>query len=309
MPARPGKKLLDTNISAKSRSQRYHSKGLWAIKAKNGGKWPAAKPKAEAKSATTVVVKETKKSGKRTVVRPRLARSIDAQSESTRSTRQRGTPRFRASIVPGRVAIVLAGDYEGRRVVVLKKLQSGLVVVVGMCSLVYCKLLILFDRLILIILGPTSLSQVPLRRISPAYLIATSLKVDLAAANVTKILEDNKAHINDGLFERESRKVKSNPPTAEQRKARAEKRAADAEGGVRKQSVVLKTPRTSNAQPLKLQHNREKKVSEKQTQKLQIQKALNYALVKEVKKTPFLKDYFRGRFELSKGQYPHNLKF
>jgi len=287
MPSRVGKKLLDTSISAKSRSQRYHSKGLWAIKAKNGGKWPAAKPKAEAKSATTVVVKETKKSGKRTVVRPRLARSIDAQSESTRSTRQRGTPRFRASIVPGRVAIVLAGDYEGRRVVVLKKLQSGLVVVVG----------------------PTSLSQVPLRRISPAYLIATSLKVDLAAANVTKILEDNKAHINDGLFERESRKVKSNPPTAEQRKARAEKRAADAEGGVRKQSVVLKTPRTSNAQPLKLQHNREKKVSEKQTQKLQIQKALNYALVKEVKKTPFLKDYFRGRFELSKGQYPHNLKF
>jgi large subunit ribosomal protein L6e len=292
MPSRivPGKKLLCKGISAKSRSERYHSRGLWAIKAKNGGKWPAPKPKAEVKSARTVVVKDTKNSGKRTVIRPRVARKFDGQTVRVRThSKQKGVPKFRASIVPGRVCIVLAGQYEGRRVVILKKLPSGLVIVIG----------------------PTSLNQVPLRRISPAYLIATSVKVDLVAATATKILEDNKDHINDTLFEKESRRVKRSQPTAEQRKARAEKRTEAAEGGARKQKVLLKTPRTNNSLPAKLRRTskREDKVSERQVQKLKIQRALDYVLVKEVKKTPFLKDYFRGRFELTTGQFPHKLKF
>jgi len=183
MPAR-GKKLLGTGVSSRSRSERYHSKGLWAIKAKNGGKWPAGKPKKVVAPKTTTVVKETKK-GKRNVVRPRVARSFASEPDvKRRSPRLAKTPTLRASLVPGRVCIVLAGKYAGRRVIALKTLPSGLVVVTG----------------------PTSLNTVPLRRISPAYLIATSLKIDLTAATAIKILEDNKDNINDKLFEKEAGK-------------------------------------------------------------------------------------------------------
>jgi len=285
MPSQ-GRKNLDNQVSSRSRSQRFHSRGLWAIKAKNGGKWPAAKPKTVKPSTTTTIVKDTKK-GKRTVVRPRLARKFEAQPDGVRRpARQPNAPKIRPSIVPGRVAIILTGKYIGRRVVVLKNLQSGLTVVGGV----------------------SSLNRVPLKRISPSYLIATSLKIDLAAANATKILEDNKEHINDALFAREFKRVQRAAPTAAERKARSEKRATD---GPRKQSVVLVTPRKSTEVPSKLARREpvDRKQSAKYLQRTAIEKALDTALVSEVDKTPYLRDYFRGRFELTAGQYPHNLKF
>lgn len=110
----------------------YHSAGLWAIKAKNGGKFPVVAKKAPKETTTTI----TKKFGKgtRTVVSPKSPRFYPTEKVSTsRKHPKRHNPaKIRDSIQAGTVAIVLSGKFRGKRVVVLKRLSSGLVLVSGM---------------------------------------------------------------------------------------------------------------------------------------------------------------------------------
>jgi large subunit ribosomal protein L6e len=56
---------------------------------------------------------------------------------------------------------VLAGRYRGKRVVMLKQINDTILVT-----------------------GPFKVNGVPLRRINPAYVIATSTKVDLSGAKL-----------------------------------------------------------------------------------------------------------------------------
>lgn len=73
--------------------------------------------------------------------------------------------RLRKALTPGSILIILAGRFKGRRVVFLKQLKSGL----------------------LLVTGPYKLNGVPLRRINQAYVQPTSTTVSLTGVDASKI--------------------------------------------------------------------------------------------------------------------------
>ena len=75
------------------------------------------------------------------------------------------------ALQPGQIVILLSGRFRGKRVVYLKKLQSGL----------------------LLVTGPYKLNGVPLKRVNQAYVLPTCTKVELA---------DVAKDVTDDLFKR-----------------------------------------------------------------------------------------------------------
>ena len=116
-------------------------RGLWAIKKKNGGKFPTHSKKAAA--AEEGKQKPSKFYPAEDVAKPLARHAV------------RRPAKLRASLTPGTVVILLAGRFKGKRAVFLGQLPSGL----------------------LLITGPFKLNGVPLRRVNQAYVIATSTKV------------------------------------------------------------------------------------------------------------------------------------
>lgn len=89
---------------------------------------------------------------------------------------------LKGGISPGQVLILLAGKHQGKRVVFLKQLETGL----------------------LLVTGPYKLNGVPLKRIPQSFTQATSSKVDVAGSDFSQI--------NDAYFAKE--KVKANKTEA-----------------------------------------------------------------------------------------------
>ncbi|RYR04391.1 hypothetical protein Ahy_B06g084108 isoform E [Arachis hypogaea] len=105
---------LVRGIGKYSRSQMYHKRGLWAIKAKNGGKFPVHEPKPKPQALAQKP--------------PKFYPAEDVKTPLVNKHKPKPT-KLRASITPGTVLILLAGRFKGKRVVFLKQLPSGLLLV------------------------------------------------------------------------------------------------------------------------------------------------------------------------------------
>ncbi|XP_076886547.1 large ribosomal subunit protein eL6-like [Bidens hawaiensis] len=142
---------LIRGVGKYSRSKMYHKRGLWAIKAKNGGAFPKHEKKA-------VVDAPAEKP-------PKFYPADDIKKPLVNKRKARPT-KLRASITPGTVLIILAGRFKGKRVVFLKQLTSGLLLVTGN---------VLFK-----------IVEIVKWLLNQSYVIATSTKVDISGVNVEK---------------------------------------------------------------------------------------------------------------------------
>merc|ERR1711915_973678 len=122
---------------------------------------------------------------KRTVRVSKMPKSYPTQEKNRRLATRRTHVRqhqhkLRSSITPGTVLILLAGRHKGKRVVFLKQLESGL----------------------LLVTGPYKDNGVPLRRVPQSYVIATKTSIDISGVDVP-------ADVTEAMFAREAKKKKS----------------------------------------------------------------------------------------------------
>ncbi|CAO3625673.1 unnamed protein product [Mucor hiemalis] len=187
----PRNSFIAPGVSRYSRSAAYSKKA--AYKRKHVA---VAAPVKEAATDKTIEVK----GGKRTVPAQKASRFYPAEDVPQPKVGRKTAKKtgLRSTITPGTVVILLAGRHSGKRVVVLKQLDSGL----------------------LLVTGPFKINGVPLRRVNQAYVIATSTKVDISAVKVEE-------KINDAYFKKSAKADKAFLEGEEKKAAFPASKAAD----------------------------------------------------------------------------------
>ncbi|KAH6997870.1 ribosomal protein L6e-domain-containing protein [Ilyonectria robusta] len=166
----------------------------------------------------------------------------DAESKKVRKAVRSWTPR--KSLEAGTVLILLAGRFRGKRVILLKTLDQG----------------------VLLVTGPFKINGVPLRRVNSRYVIATSYKVDISGLDEKKIEEISQPK----YF------------TAEKSKEKAGEEAFFKQGE-KPQKKEINSSRAAD------------------------QKAIDKALIANIKKVDLLASYLGSSFSLRKGDKPHEM--
>ncbi|XP_056632343.1 60S ribosomal protein L6 [Diorhabda sublineata] len=167
-PGKPRNYDLGNGVLRFSRTKMFHKKALY----KFVGKKVEAKKKPQKPQVIEKPIGGEKNGGKRFVlVKKRRAYYPTQDRIKARPARKcfsQHKRSIRSSITPGTVLILLAGSHKGKRVVFLKQLYSGL----------------------LLVTGPFGINACPLRRISQRYVIATSTKIDVSGVELPKNLND-----------------------------------------------------------------------------------------------------------------------
>ena len=141
----------------------------------------------------------------------------------------------------------MSGPHRGRRVVVLKSLASGN----------------------LLVTGPYAVNGVPLKRVNPAFVLATSTQVSLAGVN---------AKVDDAWFKRQKTWTQSQLKNA------------------------------SEARLKRVEQSKQSETQWRESAK-QTQKNVDAQLLENIKKVEHLKGYLGTRFTLYNNSRPHELNF
>ena len=160
--------------------------------------------------ATKTVPLNGPKNGKTRVVPEKKGPKFYPAEDIPQPKKHRKNPKpakLRSTITPGTVLVLLAGRFRGKRVVFLKQLPSGL----------------------LLVTGPYKINGVPVRRVNQAYVIATSTKVNVSGVKTEKF--------TDAYFKAESAKKAKKPTEAGLFDAKKEKKVIDS-GRVADQKTV-----------------------------------------------------------------------
>ncbi|XP_062504835.1 large ribosomal subunit protein eL6-like [Corticium candelabrum] len=174
IPHAPRNRRLPGGVMKYSRSVMYKKKALYRKK-----KVVVKKTEVKEERFMTKPI-GGEKNGKERVVPIERRKRYYPTEDLPRPLKHRKNPKpakLRSSITPGTVLILLAGIHRGKRVVFLKQMKSGL----------------------LLVTGPFKLNGCPLRRVDQAYVIATKTQVPLDDLKVP-------ARLTDEALKREKKK-------------------------------------------------------------------------------------------------------